>query len=318
MFSYLQSRIRGTAGTGPGAPPPGLIAFYWHFVRQTKGWYALMFVTSLAVALIDTVIPVFIGKLVSLMEAVDRQAALAREWPLLAGMVVLVLIVRPLVMLVDVAIRHNALIPGATSLIRWQSHWHVVRQSWPFFQNDFAGRIANRVMQTANALRESVMASIRAVWYIAVYGVSALVLMAIADWRLGVPTLAVVRRLSRIPALLRAAHARSRARELRGALARHGARGGQLHQHPHRQALRAAGRRGRLRARGDRRAPGCDRRAHAADLEVHVRAVGDERRAPHRHGGDRHLALGTGRGERGRRRDRACRWPGRSPTSPAG
>jgi ATP-binding cassette subfamily B multidrug efflux pump len=189
MFSYLQSRIRGTATTGPGAPPPGLLAFYWHFVKQTKGWYALMFVTSLAVALIDTVIPVFIGRLVSLMEAVDREAALDQQWPLLAGMVALVLLVRPLVMLADVAIRHNAIIPGATSLIRWQSHWHVVRQSWPFFQNDFAGRIANRVMQTANALRESVMASIRAVWYIAVYGISALVLMALADWRLGVPTL---------------------------------------------------------------------------------------------------------------------------------
>ena len=189
MFSYLQSRIRGTASPGPGAPPPGLLAFYWHFARQTKGWYTLMFVTSLAVALIDTVIPVFIGKLVSLMEAVDRQTALASEWPLLAGMVALVLVVRPLVLLADVAIRHNALIPGTTSLIRWQSHWHVVRQSWPFFQNDFAGRIANRVMQTANALRESVMASIRAVWYIAVYGVSAFVLMALADWRLGLPML---------------------------------------------------------------------------------------------------------------------------------
>jgi ATP-binding cassette subfamily B multidrug efflux pump len=189
MFSYLQSRIRGTATTGPGAPPPGLIAFYWHFVRQSKPWYALLFLSSLAVALIDTVIPVFIGKLVSLMEAGDRPAALAAQWPLLAGMVALVLIIRPLVLLADVSIRHNALIPGVTSLIRWQSHWHVVRQSWPFFQNDFAGRIANRVMQTANALRESVMAAIRAVWYIAVYGVTALVLMVIADWRLGIPTL---------------------------------------------------------------------------------------------------------------------------------
>src|SRR5580765_6287161 len=107
MFSYLQSRIRGTAATGPGAPPPGLIAFYWHFARQTKGLYALMFVTSLAVALIDTVIPVFIGKLVSLMEAADRQAALAQQLPLLLGMIALVLVVRPLVMLADVAIRHN-------------------------------------------------------------------------------------------------------------------------------------------------------------------------------------------------------------------
>src|SRR5687767_7527651 len=172
-----------------GGPPAGLAAFYWHFVRQTKGWYAAMFAASLAVALLDTVIPLFIGRLVSLMEAADRQAALAREWPMLAAMVGLVLLARPLAILADIAIRHNALIPGATSLIRWQSHWHVVRQSWPFFQNDFAGRIANRVMQTAHALRESTMASIRAVWYIVVYGVTAFALMTLADWRLGLPTL---------------------------------------------------------------------------------------------------------------------------------
>jgi ATP-binding cassette, subfamily B, multidrug efflux pump len=171
------------------APPPGLLAFYWHFVRQTKGWYAAMFAASLAVAALDTVMPLFIGRLVSLMEAADRMTALREEWRMLAGMVALVLLVRPLVLLADIAIRHMVLIPGATSLIRWQSHWHVVRQSWPFFQNDFAGRIANRVMQTAHALRESVMASIRAVWYIGAYGVMAYALMAMADWRLGVPTL---------------------------------------------------------------------------------------------------------------------------------
>jgi ATP-binding cassette subfamily B multidrug efflux pump len=166
-----------------------LLAFYWHFVSQTKGWYAAMFAASLCVALMDTVIPMFIGKLVTLMEATDRHAALAAQWPILLGMIGLVLIVRPAAILVDIAVRHNALIPGATSLIRWQSHWHVIRQSWPFFQNDFAGRIANRVMQTANALRESAMSSIRSVWYIVAYGVSAFTLMTVADWRLGVPTL---------------------------------------------------------------------------------------------------------------------------------
>ena len=189
MFRYLQSRIRGTASTDPGVPPPGLMAFYWHFVQQTPGWYGLMFVTSLAVALIDMVIPVFIGRLVSLMEAADRPAALAADAPMLTGMVLLVLLVRPFVLFADVAIRQNVLLPGVTSLIRWQSHWHVVRQNLPFFQNDFAGRIAQRVMQTANALRESVMSSIRAVFYIVVYGITAFVLMAVSDWRLGLPTL---------------------------------------------------------------------------------------------------------------------------------
>ena len=187
-MALFQSSIRGTASPGPGSPPAGLAAFYWHFVRQTKGWYAAMFAASLGVALLDTVIPLFIGRLVSLMEGADRQAALAREWPLLAGMALLVLLVRPAVILVDIAIRHNALIPGVTNLIRWQSHWHVVRQSWPFFQSDFAGRVANRVMQTGHALRESVMASIRAIWYIGSFGLMALALMAVADWRLAVPT----------------------------------------------------------------------------------------------------------------------------------
>jgi ATP-binding cassette, subfamily B, multidrug efflux pump len=189
VLTLFHGSIRGTASPGPGAPPQGLLAFYWHFVGQTKGWFAAMFAASLAVALLDTVIPLFIGHLVSLMEATDRKAALEAQWPLLAGMVALVLVVRPLVLLCDVAIRHNALIPGATSLIRWQSHWHVVRQSWPFFQNDFAGRIANRVMTTAHALRESTMASIRAVFYIGAYGMSAFGLMAAVDWRLGVPML---------------------------------------------------------------------------------------------------------------------------------
>ena len=148
-----------------------------------------MFAASLATAALDTVLPLFIGRLVSLMEATDRVAALEEQWPLLAAMVFLVLVARPLVAWVDISIRHMVLIPGATCLIRWQSHWHVVRQSWPFFQNDFAGRIANRVMQTAHALRDSVMASIRAVWYIGAYGVIACTLMATADWRLGLPTL---------------------------------------------------------------------------------------------------------------------------------
>ncbi len=187
MFAFFESRIRPTALPGT-APPPGLIAFYWHFVRQSRHLFGAMFVTGLVVAMIDTLIPVFIGKLVRLMESPDRAAALVQSLPALIAMALLVMLGRPLALLMDSLVRNNAVVPGVTSLIRWQSHWHVVRQSWPFFQNDFAGRIANRVMQTSNAVRESVVSCIRAVWYIVVYGLSALVLMAIADWRLALPT----------------------------------------------------------------------------------------------------------------------------------
>jgi ATP-binding cassette subfamily B multidrug efflux pump len=181
------ARVRPTAVPGT-APPAGLAAFYWHFVQQSRGLYATLFVTGLGVALIDTVIPLFIGRLVRLMENTDRAAAVQGALPMLLGMAALVLFGRPLVLLADSIVRNNIVVPGVTSLIRWQSHWHVVRQSWPFFQNDFAGRIANRVMQTSNAVRESVVSSIRGVWYIVAYGISALVLMASSDWRLAIPT----------------------------------------------------------------------------------------------------------------------------------
>ena len=188
MFAFFESRIRPTLAP-PAPPPAGLLAFYWHFIRQTRGLYLAMFATGLGVALIDTLIPVIIGKLVTLMQSADRAAAFVAATPTLLLMAGTVLIGRPLALVADSLVRNNAVVPGVTSLIRWQSHWHVVRQSWPFFQNDFAGRIANRVMQTSNAVRECVVSSIRALWYIAIYGVSSLILMASADWRLAIPTL---------------------------------------------------------------------------------------------------------------------------------
>lgn len=188
MMDFFESRIRGTARVGAGTPPPRLAAFYWHYVRQTKFWYGTMVATVLATALMDMVVPVMIGQLTALVQAPNPASALQARWPVLALLTLAIVVVRPLLQMADITVRNNILLPGTTSLVRWQSHWHVVRQSWPFFQNDFAGRIANRVMQTANALRESVMSSIRAVLFIATYGVSSLLLMFWGDWRLAIPT----------------------------------------------------------------------------------------------------------------------------------
>jgi ATP-binding cassette subfamily B multidrug efflux pump len=192
LFSYFESRVPNATAAPPAAverdgPPPGLLPFYMHFVRQSPRLYVAMFVFGATVALLDTVIPLFIGRLVGLMTTPDPRAAVLAQAPLLLAMAALVLIARPLAILADSMVRNNAVIPGVTTLIRWQSHWHVIRQSWNFFQNDFAGRIANRVMNTSNSLRESVVSSIRAVWYIVVYGITALLLVSSADWRLATP-----------------------------------------------------------------------------------------------------------------------------------
>jgi ATP-binding cassette subfamily B multidrug efflux pump len=189
MFSYFERALTPTSLPERPEPPGGLLAFYWHFARQAKGLFLILFVIELFVALLDTAIPWFIGRIVTLVTSVPADRFLAETWPWLAGMALVVLIARPGIVLARYLVTNQAIAGPFTNLIRWQSHWHVVRQSWSFFQNDFAGRISNRVMQTGPALRESLVASVTAIWYVIVYGTTAIVLTAAADWWLTIPIL---------------------------------------------------------------------------------------------------------------------------------
>lgn len=189
MFALLEKVLAPTAPAEQTAPPAGLVAFYWHFARQAKGLFIALFIAGLAVALLDSMIPVFIGRLVSLVSANAPERLLADHWHVLLGMGLVVLLLRPLAITTQNLVANQAIAANVGNLIRWQNHWHVARQSWAFFQNDFAGRIANKVMQTGPAMRESLVALITGVWYILVYGSSAVVLLASADAWLALPVL---------------------------------------------------------------------------------------------------------------------------------
>jgi ATP-binding cassette, subfamily B, multidrug efflux pump len=187
MFGVLERVLHPTAPPHQPEPPPGLMAFYWHFARQAKGLLAALFVAGLAVALLDSTIPVFVGRIVSLLTASRPERLFADYGHLLAGMALVLLVARPAALTAQNLIANQAIAANVGNLIRWQSHWHVVRQSWAFFQNDFAGRIASKVMQTGPAVRESLVALLTAVWYILVYGTSAALLLASADKWLALP-----------------------------------------------------------------------------------------------------------------------------------
>jgi ATP-binding cassette, subfamily B, multidrug efflux pump len=186
---YFERLLEPTALPPDAPPPPGLVAFYWHYAKQARFLVVALFVTGFGVAILDTTIPVFIGRVVGLISTRPPEALLEESWPDLLGMALVLLLARPLALLLQNLITNQAVAAGFSNLIRWQSHWHVVRQSWSFFQNDFAGRVANRVMQTGPALRESVVAGTNAVLYIMVYGGSAIVLMGSNDLRLAVPAM---------------------------------------------------------------------------------------------------------------------------------
>ena len=187
MFRLFERLLEPTAASPDATPPPGLAAFYWYHARQVRHLVGALFVAGSLVALLDTTIPVFIGRLVALASRQAPADLLRDAWPQLAGMAAVLLILRPAAIFVQQLITNQAINPGFTNLVRWQNHYHVVRQSWTFFQNDFAGRIANRVMQTGPSLRESVVVGTNAVWYILIYGSTAIVLLGSRDFRLAVP-----------------------------------------------------------------------------------------------------------------------------------
>jgi ATP-binding cassette subfamily B multidrug efflux pump len=187
MFKFFERLLATTTIPEQPVPPVGLVAFYWHFASQAKRLFVALFVVGFVVALLDVTIPVFIGKIVTLVSNSKPDDLLTDAWPMLLGMAAVMLILRPLTFVTQHLLMNQAIAANVSNRIRWQNHWHVVRQSFSFFQNDFAGRIATRVMQTGPAIRESLVALLTAVWFILVYGTSSLILLANADLWLALP-----------------------------------------------------------------------------------------------------------------------------------
>ena len=183
-----QPEVPPTPASSPGASS-GLWAFYWHFIRQGRWLVVALFIFGGLIAMLDVTIPAFIGRVVGLVSTHAPANFLRDTWPQLLIMAGTLLLLRPLVFLGHVVLINQIVNPGLSNMIRWQNHWHVVRQSWTFFQNDFAGRIANRVLQTGPSVRESLVMAFDAAWYIVVYGSSALALLVSVDWRLTPPIL---------------------------------------------------------------------------------------------------------------------------------
>lgn len=189
MLRFFETIIVPTARETPGNPPSGLLSFYWFFVRQARGLFIVLAAASLLVAVVDAAIPVLMGKLVEAVTTSTPQTVFAEGWPLISGLIALVLIVKPIVTALQALVLNQAIAPGVTNMVRWQSHWHVIRQNISFFQNDFAGRIGSRVLEIGHTLRASVVSVISVVWYLAALGLVTSAFLAAASFWLVLPVI---------------------------------------------------------------------------------------------------------------------------------
>lgn len=188
MFYRRFERIIDIFQKAPAdAPPDKVGAFYLYYLRQVWPLFAALLVVGLVASLIEVALFSYLSRIIDLTNSTPPAQFFSLHGPELLWMVVVALILRPVFFGLHDLLVHQTISPSMTSMIRWQNHNYVLRQSLNFFQNDFAGRIAQRIMQTGNSLRDSAVQSVDAIWHVLIYAVSALVLFAEADWRLMIP-----------------------------------------------------------------------------------------------------------------------------------
>jgi len=171
------------------APPDRVLPFYTYYLKQVWPSFAALLFVGLVGALIEVALFSYLSRIIDLAQGTPNANFFKEHSLELTWMVVVALVLRPVFVGLHDLLVHQTLSPSMTSLIRWQNHSYVLKQSLNFFQNDFAGRIAQRIMQTGNSLRDSAVQAVDALWHVLIYAISSLVLFAEADWRLMIPLL---------------------------------------------------------------------------------------------------------------------------------
>lgn len=187
MFRWFESLIPVFPPLDGRMPPRRVVPFYIHYLRPVWPVLLATLIAGLLLALVEVAMFDFLGRIVDMVAEQPGSGFFARHANTLLWMAGITLIARPLLVSLHSLLVNQAIVPGLSNRSRWLMHNYVVRQSLSFFQNDFAGSMANRVMQTGTSLRESAVQMVDSLWYIIVYTGTALYLFAQADWRLMIP-----------------------------------------------------------------------------------------------------------------------------------
>ncbi|MCS6192947.1 ABC transporter ATP-binding protein [Shewanella baltica] len=189
MFKRFESWVEALPDDEPTKPPTGVYAFCRHYTKGYELPLILMSVLTALLAMLEVSLFGFMGQLVDWLVKKNPETLFQDEGTTLMLMGGMVLIVMPILVLLHALIMHQTLLGNYPMSIRWLAHRYLLKQSVSFYQDDFAGRIATKVMQTSLAVRETVMKLLDVLVYILVYFTSMLVMIASADLRLVIPML---------------------------------------------------------------------------------------------------------------------------------
>jgi len=190
MFRFFENLVDPfTDYPETDSPPAGLFGFLWDYSQPFKRVFLYTALMSVVVATVEIWLIHYMGRLVDLLSGAEPAQMMSDHGLELLAVAVFILLIRPMIQWLDVALLNNGIIVNFGTLIRWRAHRHVLRQSVGWFENDFAGRLANRIVQTPPAAGDAIFQVFDAITYSLAYLIGAALLLWGSDIRLVLPLL---------------------------------------------------------------------------------------------------------------------------------
>ncbi len=187
MLRYFENLVDPFAPHSSETPPKTYVAYLWSQVSAFKHIIPWLMLAGMLVALIETGLIFYSGRLIDLMTETGAESFFSTHGLELAAVVLFIMVLRPCFVGAHHLLLNQTWVPNIQDQVHWRAHNHLLGQSASFFQNDFAGRLSNRVMQLGNATESSIYMMFEALWYVCAYLIGASILMAQADVRLWIP-----------------------------------------------------------------------------------------------------------------------------------
>ena len=188
MFRFFENLIDPYAHLPTvDAPPRRLWPFLWHYLHPFRRLFLIASVVAVVVALVEVGLISYMGRLVNVLTDTPPEQAWDTHGAEFILAAVFLLTIRPALQALDAVLLNQTLLPNVGTVVRYRAHAQVLRQSVGWFENDFAGRIANRIMQTPPAVGEAVFQAFDAIAFSLAYVLGALFLLGQADMRLAIP-----------------------------------------------------------------------------------------------------------------------------------
>ena len=187
MFSHFENLLKPFPAELPTRPPATLFEFCWHYTRGVWPWIFISSFLVTVLAILEVMLFGFLGSIIDWLTEADKELFLEQEGGTLILIAVVVLIALPILGFLLSLVSHQTVMGNYPMRIRWLAHRYLLRQSFGFYQDEYAGRVATKVMQTALGVREAVMKLTDVLVYVGVYFIGGLVLVANFDLWIAAP-----------------------------------------------------------------------------------------------------------------------------------